>query len=126
MFSKLGAISVFLCMVFATNLQALSLDSVGVMTHDDPSLPNTGFSLSFTAPWGFLSVTTDASPGNVVFNINTSISCISVFDTVKSGPDNIMRLVVGGTTTESALADIPEVGIVNLGHNDFVGLLTRT
>src|SRR5215831_19010980 len=105
MFNKLVVISVFLCTVLATDLQALSIDGVGVMTRDDPSKPKTGFSLTFkaTPPSRFFSVTTDAEafPGQVAFNANASVSCVSLLDKVSSGPNDIFRLVVGGTTTEN-------------------------
>jgi hypothetical protein len=124
MFNKLVAISLFLCTVLATDLQALSIDSVGVMTRDDPRLPNTGFSITFPTPSGFLSVTTDASQpsasGNVIFNANASVSCMTVLDRRSSPPnDIIIRLVVGGTITGSALAEnVPDVGEVSLANNE--------
>jgi hypothetical protein len=130
MFNKLVAISLFFCTVFATDLQALSIDGVGVMTRDDTSKPKTGFSLTFPAPSGFFSVTTDGtSPenvGDVIFNANASVSCMTLLDKVSSGANDIIRLVVGGTTTGSALADIPGVGEVSLANNDYVGLIELT
>jgi hypothetical protein len=131
MFNKLVVISVFLCTVLATDLQAQSIDSVGVMTRDNANLPKTGFSLTFPAPSGFFSVTTDASRQNVTFNANASVSCMTLLDTVSSGSNNIIRLIVGGTTTGSALAvfpeaDFPGVGEVSLANNDYVGLIELT
>ncbi len=133
MFNKLVVISVFLCTVLATDLQAQSIDSVGVMTRDDTSLPNTGFSITFPTPSGFLSVTTDASQpsasGNVIFNANASVSCMTVLDRRPSPPNDIIRLVVGGKITGSALAEnVPGVlgGEVSLANNDYVGLIELT
>jgi hypothetical protein len=131
MFNKLVAISLFLCTVLATDLQAQSIDIVGVMTRD-VNLPNTGFSLTFPAPSGFLSVTTDASQpsasGNVIFNANASVSCMTVLDRRPSGANDIIRLVVGGMITGSALAEnVPQgVGEVSLANNEYVGLIELT
>jgi hypothetical protein len=130
MFNKLVAISLFLCTVWATDLQAQSIDSVGVMTRDVSTPgPKTGLSFTFPAPSGFLSVTTDESPRNVVFTANASVSCMTLLDKVSSGPNDIIRLVVGGTTTGSGLAEnVPGVlgGDVSLANNEYVGLVELT
>lgn len=105
MLNNFVAMAVLVCTVGATNIQALSIDSVGVMTHDDPALPTTGFALAFTDPGGFLSATTAASPGNVIFNVNARVSCLRLLDTEEHGSTHI-ELVASFANGPNLLYDV--------------------